>query len=107
VGDSGPGQPLVPLEKAARQSHLSYYGPLSLLGLFATWAFLLILGSRCCTGRPVRPSTLREKLRRSADLYLSGTTFFTLGLGDVTPRTALAKAITVAEGGTGFGFLGS
>ena len=40
------------------------------------------------------------------DFYLSGTTFFTLGLGDVTPRTTLAKAITVTEGGTGFGFLG-
>jgi hypothetical protein len=40
------------------------------------------------------------------DMYLSGTTFFTLGLGDVTPRTELAKAITVVEGGTGFGFLG-
>src|SRR6202166_4664 len=26
-----------------REAHLSYYGPLSLLGLFATWAFLLIL----------------------------------------------------------------
>jgi hypothetical protein len=40
------------------------------------------------------------------DLYLSGTTFFTLGLGDVTPRTTLARVITVAEGGTGFAFLG-
>jgi len=40
------------------------------------------------------------------DLYLSGTTFFTLGLGDVTPRSTLARLITVAEGGTGFGFLG-
>ena len=30
--------------KKVRDAHLSYYGPLSLLGLFATWAFLLILG---------------------------------------------------------------
>src|SRR5579862_1244840 len=26
-----------------REAHLSYYGPLSLLGLFATWAFVLVL----------------------------------------------------------------
>jgi len=37
---------------------------------------------------------------------LSGTTLFTLGLGDVTPRSALARVITVCEGGMGFGFLG-
>jgi len=36
---------------------------------------------------------------------MSGTTFFTLGLGDVVPRTALAKTLTVIEAGTGFAFL--
>lgn len=90
-----------------REAHLSYYGPLSLLGLFATWAFLLILGfamlhwaDGSAINAPGEVPTFRT------DFYLSGTTFFTLGLGDVTPRTALAKAITVIEGGTGFGFLG-
>jgi len=39
------------------------------------------------------------------DLYLSGTTFFTLGLGDVTPRTMASRMMTVAEAGTGFAFL--
>src|SRR5579872_7594529 len=90
-----------------REDHLSYYGPLSLLGLFATWAFLLILGfsmlhwaAGSAINAPGETPTFRT------DFYLSGTTFFTLGLGDVTPRTAMAKAITVIEGGTGFGFLG-
>jgi hypothetical protein len=36
---------------------------------------------------------------------MSGTTFFTLGLGDVVPRSALARVLVVAEGGFGFGFL--
>lgn len=97
---------LIP-SKMVRDAHLSYYGPLSLLGLFATWAVMLVLafamlhwaaGSAIVT--PGGTPTFRT------DLYLSGTTFFTLGLGDVTPRTALAKVITVIEGGTGFGFLG-
>jgi hypothetical protein len=90
-----------------REAHLSYYGPLSLLGLFATWAALLVLGfamlqwsAGSAINAPGEIPTFRT------DLYMSGTTFFTLGLGDVTPRTVLAKAITVTEGGTGFGFLG-
>jgi Ion channel len=93
--------------KMVREAHLSYYGPLSLLGLFATWAFLLVLGfamlhwaAGSAINAPGETPTFRT------DFYLSGTTFFTLGLGDVTPRTTLAKAITVTEGGTGFGFLG-
>jgi hypothetical protein len=39
------------------------------------------------------------------DLYLSGTTFFTLGLGDVVPRSPLACLLVVIESGLGFGFL--
>ena len=41
----------------------------------------------------------------SKDLYLSGTTFFTLGLGDITPQTAASRIITAVESGVGFGFL--
>src|SRR5207244_12946568 len=40
-----------------------------------------------------------------ADMYMSGTTFFTLGLGDVVPRTPIAKSLTVIEAGMGFAFL--
>jgi hypothetical protein len=93
--------------KKMREAHLSYYGPLSLLALFATWAFVLILAfamlhwaAGSAFNTPGEPPTFRT------DLYMSGTTFFTLGLGDVTPRTTLARVITVAEGGTGFAFLG-
>ncbi len=92
--------------KKLRESHLSYYGPLSLLMLFATWAFALVVAFAMlhwAAGSSLNvlggPATFRT------DLYLSGTTFFTLGLGDVTPRTALARVITVAEGGMGFGYL--
>ncbi len=93
--------------KKLREAHLSYYGPLSLLGLFATWAVLLILAFSMlhwAAGSAINASGEVPTFR--TDLYMSGTTFFTLGLGDVTPRTTLAKVITVAEGGTGFGFLG-
>jgi len=36
---------------------------------------------------------------------MSGTTFFTLGLGDVTPMGAPGRALIVFEAGMGFGFL--
>jgi hypothetical protein len=39
------------------------------------------------------------------DLYMSGTNFVTLGLGDVTPASPRARVFVVVEAGTGFGFL--
>src|SRR5579864_1993143 len=36
---------------------------------------------------------------------MSGTTFFTLGLGDLQPVGRVARFLTVAEAGTGFAFL--
>ncbi|HET6144387.1 MAG TPA: potassium channel family protein [Candidatus Acidoferrales bacterium] len=93
--------------KKMREAHLSYYGPLSLLGLFAAWALLLITAFamlQWAAGSALNTSDGPATFR--TDFYLSGTTLFTLGLGDVTPKTALARFITVCEGGTGFGFLG-
>jgi hypothetical protein len=89
-----------------RETHLSYFGPLSLLMLFATWAFALIVAFAMLhwgAGSSLNVSGAAPSFM--IDLYMSGTTFFTLGLGDVTPRTAVARLITVSEGGTGFGFL--
>jgi hypothetical protein len=93
--------------KKMRETHLSYYGPLSLLGLFAAWAGFLITGFALlhwAAGSAINAGGETPTFR--TDFYLSGTTLFTLGLGDVTPRSALARVITVCEGGMGFGFLG-
>jgi hypothetical protein len=93
--------------KKMRETHLSYYGPLSLLALFAAWALLLITGFALihwAAGSAINTGGETPTFR--TDFYLSGTTLFTLGLGDVTPRSALARVITVCEGGMGFGFLG-
>lgn len=96
-------------KKNRRESFLSYYGPLSLLGLFGVWAIALIIAFAVlhyAAGSAVVSSvaaTGHPGFR--TDLYMSGTTFFTLGLGDVTPRTELARVITVCESGIGFGFL--
>src|SRR5207248_8453618 len=38
-------------------------------------------------------------------IYMSGTTFFTLGYGDVIPITAPGRFCAVLEAGVGFAFL--
>lgn len=94
-----------------RDQFYSTYGPLSLLTLFAFWALLLILGYACmffALGSPFADALaggghLLASFR--SDLYVSGTTLFTLGLGDVTPRNHLARALVVIESGTGLGFV--
>jgi hypothetical protein len=92
--------------KKKRDSLLSYYGPLSLLLLLAFWAFTLVLGFG------LLHYGLQDKLSGALfasdfgnALYLSGTTLFTLGLGDILPASPLGRFITVLEAGIGFGFL--
>jgi len=89
-----------------RENMLSYFGPLSLLLLLSVWAAGLITGFALiywATGSAVRGADGRSGI--FTDIYLSGTTFFTLGLGDVVPQTAIARTLTVLEAGMGFAFL--
>lgn len=82
------------------------FGPFSLLLLILVWASGLILGFALVgwgLGSPTHADHLQPGF--GTDLYLSGTTFFTLGLGDVTPTSGLGRTIAVLEAGVGFGFL--
>ncbi len=95
----------IPSDKR-RDTYLSFYGPLSLLLLLTVWAAGMILGFAMLQAALGSPLNAPEKIATfETDLYMSGTSFFTLGLGDVIPRTPLARIITVVEAGTGFGFL--
>jgi hypothetical protein len=89
-----------------RETYLSIFGPLSLLLLLGVWAAGLVAGFAmlhwCLNGRLNVAETV---VPFSTYLYLSGTTFFTLGLGDVTPLEPLGRALVVVESGLGFGFL--
>ncbi len=98
------GRALVPARR--QETWLGFFGPISLLLLLSVWAGIMIVGFALlhyATGSAVNAAGGAPGF--ATDLYLSGTTFFTLGLGDVTPRTAMARAFTVAESGLGFGFL--
>ncbi len=89
-----------------QETYLSFYGPFSLLLLLIIWATGLIFGFALllsATGSAVHSSGATPGF--ATDLYLSGTTFFTLGLGDVTPVSTTARVLTAMEAGLGFGFL--
>ena len=90
-----------------RETFLSFYGPLSLILLFVVWAIVIIIGFsflHWATGSGLS-SSQAGPVDYGTVVYVSGTTFFTLGLGDVVPTTTFARVLTVVEGGTGFGFL--
>src|SRR5262252_7095958 len=92
--------------RKTREALLGFYGPLSLLLLVAVWAVGLVFGfglMQYGAGSAVNASGLQPSF--GTDVYLSGTTFFTLGLGDVVPRSGLARTLVVTEAGFGFGFL--
>jgi hypothetical protein len=83
-----------------REAYLSTYGPISLLVLIGLWGAILITGFALllwATGFDF-PTAITA-------LYVSGWTFTTLGIGDFAPKTDLARLVTVAEAGFGFGFL--
>lgn len=94
------------LRNSRREDFLSYYGPLALIALLAIWAVWLIVGF--ALAQWALGSHVTSPLGGSGfglDLYMSGTTFFTLGLGDVVPVDGPARVVTVIEAGTGFAFL--
>ena len=93
-----------------REQAYSIFGPASLLFLLVVWALLLVVGFGAIyyslgtpftdamgSGYHVRPFF--------TDLYVSGTTLFTLGLGDVVPSRPFARVIVILESGTGLGFV--
>jgi hypothetical protein len=89
--------------KKARETFLSFFGPLSLLILFAVWAFVIVCGFALMYYSNASQDTTHPTFPTC--LYFSGTTMFTLGIGDVTPHTNLERFLVVCEGGLGLGFL--
>jgi hypothetical protein len=96
--------------RRSREQFYSAYGPLALLVLFIFWALLLILaygliylGLGMPFADPTHPVSALGVVWSC--LYVSGTTIFTLGLGDVLPTSQIARALIVMEAGTGLGFV--
>ena len=97
IGRQHPGQ--------RRENYLSVFAPLSLLMLLAIWVGGVVLGFALIQfglDTPLRPG---GDAAFATHLYLSATTFVTLGLGDVTSASSAGRAITAIEAAAGFAFL--
>jgi hypothetical protein len=98
--------------KNAREQIYSVYGPLSLLLLLLLWAILLICGfamfffsMRSPFNDAMMGPGSSAWAQLGTDLYVSGTTLFTLGLGDVVPHSLIARGLIIFESGVGLGFV--
>lgn len=87
-----------------RQNFFAIFGPLSVPLLLGFWAMGLIFGfAMMHWGFDTK--VFSEETGRwgfGTMLYLSGTTFFTLGLGDFTAVNSLGRFFIVLEAATGF-----
>jgi Ion channel len=98
--------------KKVREQIFSVYGPMALLLLLLLWGVLLICGfglfyfsMNSPFGDAMMGRNPSAWARLGTDLYVSGTTLVTLGLGDVVPYSVLARALIIFESGMGLGFV--
>ncbi len=97
IGRDAPG--------ARRENYLSVFAPLSLLLLLAGWVGGVILGFALVQWGLDTPLLQDGNASLETHLYLSATTFVTLGLGDFTAASSWGRAITSVEAASGFAFL--
>ena len=81
-----------------RESAFSFYGPTFAHPVLVVWAGSMAVGFALlfyALGSPVTDP--HQVSRLQTDLYVSGTTIFTLGLGDVLPGNEWARALVILE----------
>ena len=90
-----------------RISFLAVYGPLSVISLLVIWASLTVVAfALIYQGSGSRFEENDSPVSFGNLLYLSGSTFLTLGLGDVTSPDSVGRLFMICEAATGFVFLG-
>lgn len=96
-------------QRKVRETLYSIYGPGSLLALLVVWAVMLVIGYGLiyyALGSPFTDGLMIPGATPwRTDFYVSGTTLFTLGLGDVLPRAMKVRELLVLESGMGLGFV--
>jgi hypothetical protein len=88
-------------------SFLAIYGPISVVMLLVLWAGLMILAfALIYQGLGTRFQAESGETTFGTLLYTSGSTFLTLGIGDVTTTDPLGRLLMIVEAASGFTFLG-
>ncbi|MBA4019433.1 MAG: two pore domain potassium channel family protein [Pirellula sp.] len=90
-----------------RYGFLGTFGPMSLFGLITVWAAGLIAGFALLHWSLNTALVFPDIDERGVVdyFYFSGTTFFTLGYGDIVPVGVVGRMLSIAEAGIGFAFL--
>jgi hypothetical protein len=96
------------VSRRLRRPHLFLHAALPLLigGLILLWLLMLLIGFALIfypwLGNPGAFDTPPDYSNSWFDaLYVSGTTLFTLGYGDITPLTTTLRALAIIEAGSG------
>lgn len=91
---------------ARRERYLGFYGPVSVILMLMIWVSGLVFGfALVAHGLGSQWDLAPGRRTFWNDVYVSGTTLFTLGLGDVVPASGRMRALLVVEAATGLGFL--
>jgi hypothetical protein len=94
-------------DRTRRENLLGILGPLALFVRFGIWALAFIFGYALLQwGAGERIAAPDGAAPFSTVFYYSGTTFFTVALGDLAPEGAWPRLFNVLEAATGFMFLG-
>src|SRR3954470_14076441 len=89
-----------------RLSFLAVYGPVSVMLLLILWAGLMIVAfALIYQGLGPRFQAAAGSVGFGTLLYMSGSTFLTLGLGDVTSPDPIGRSFILIEAGSGYTFL--
>lgn len=88
-----------------REVYLSVFAPLSLLMLLGVWVIGVVVGFALIQWGLDTPIAATGSASLATQLYLSATTFVTLGLGDYTPMSSAGRFIVAIEAASGFAFL--
>jgi hypothetical protein len=93
-------------EPGLRLSFLAVYGPLAAMLVLVLWGGLMILAfALIYHGLGPRFQAASGPVGFGTLLYMSGSTFLTLGLGDVTSTDPVGRLFILLEAGSGYTFL--
>jgi hypothetical protein len=93
-------------QRELQLSFLAVYGPLSVVLLLVLWASLMIMAfTLIYQGLGPRFQAAAGSVGFGTLLYMSASTFLTLGLGDVTSTDSIARLFVLLEAGSGYVFL--
>jgi hypothetical protein len=90
---------------AWRELYLSVFAPLSMLMLLGLWVIGVVVGFALVQWGLNTPLAPVGAAPLGTHLYVSATSFVTLGLGDYAPTSGAGHAIVAVEAAAGFAFL--